>query len=72
MTVTLHINKDTQIPTHLQFGLCIFFLKSKHSPVSGQDVEGAPLCNDVNNVVKLRAIGNELVFQIIDGQKLFV
>ena len=68
MTVALH--RSTMIPdtkAHLQFGLCIFFLKNKHSTVSGENVERAPLCNYVNHVIKLCAIGNEFVIQIIDG-----
>lgn len=66
------IKQSTMTPTHFQFGLRVFFLKNKHFAISGQDVERAPLCNYVNHVIKLRAVGNELVVQIIDGQELFV
>lgn len=72
MTATSTSQQRYHRPTHLQFGLCVFFLKNKHFTISGQNVERAPFCNDVNNVIELCAVGNELVIQIIDDQKLFV
>lgn len=58
--------------THLQFGLGVFLLKNKHFPISGQDVEGAPFCHYINDIIKRGTVGDELVVQVIDGQKLFV
>lgn len=62
----------TGLWTDLQFGLCVFLLKNKQFPISGQDVEGAPLCHYINDVIKRGTVGDELVIQVIDGQKLFV
>lgn len=67
------INHQLQmLPSCLQLGLCVFLLKNKHFAISCQDVEGTPLCHHVNDIIKWGTVGNELVVQIIDGQKLFV
>lgn len=58
--------------THFQFGLCVFLLKNKHFTISGQDVEGAPLCHHINDIVKSGTVSDELVVQIVDGQNLSV
>lgn len=58
--------------THLQFGLCVFLLKNKHFAVSGQDVEGAPLCHDINDIIERGTVGDELVVQVVDSQYLFL
>lgn len=69
------MNHRSQVATsgaHLQFGLRVLLLKDKHLSISGQDVERAPLCHHVDDVIEGGAVGDELVVQIVDGQQLLV
>lgn len=56
----------------LQFGLCIFLLQHMEFPIPRQHIQASPLCQDIHHIIKHRAVGNELVAQVINIQDLLV